>query len=755
MYRSIFVILAVVLSTAVQAEKLVPFKVDLPSAICGFPGVQFPEDTVVLAAGGLGGKEIDFQIDQSGYNSTQIDVVVNYPGKPVALMLGASLPTIWNIGWTEGTNIVAVFASGYHRQRVAGIRTDTPLLVSSYEDKGPCSTSAFSYEKLNLHESFVASFQYGQITNVSQATNEQKISQILYSRPISRIFSVRDNEGKVLIGDTLGASQLLRTSTTTPPKSFYDKNSPLAGEAALEQAVRNKILRRATLTDAEKWIKALKRKYALQSRQPPDIPPDLNNAYVVLKQFTYPAGLYGGHSATFYIPEGIPQPSGNFGHSKIYDLNSISLECRGDSPCGQGMIHGSIGKGSTEQTTTFNAGSGMGVIFKETPNKPSDSKKFLKNVLPLSSDQPPRELASGTEVILISGYKSDGETVKVVIDRPGANVLLVLTSYEKITWEVLTSPQTKIAGIVTAGHESSTIVTTAQTVGYLATLPYASETENRKFTELLVRLNQIFRVTKVDAFRGHYSLPYLVIISKLDLPSDELTLTGPLPQQPDRNFSFDLVRSDYKKNGWTLTGPSQQKGNIYIDKGLFTLSNAGDMVFKPEAEGIRITGISGGEYTDVLLPPTFPRFSYVEGIVLDTKRGIVTVASQGGEGFLYRFDVKGRKWIDFRPLNNINILSLSYDSIADRYVGWTDDGKLIFISGEGEEIMSKKVINLLPGFQRLYDKNSSSVPKIVIAPHGNDIALIYISGLVVKNIWSYNVTSQRALLTYQRANAIQ
>lgn len=672
MYRFIFVTLAVVLSTTAHGEKLVSSTADLPSAICGFPDVQFPEDTVVLAAGGLGGKETDFQIDQSGYYSTQIDVVVNYPGKPVALMLGASVPTIWNIRWTEGTNIVAVFASGYHRQRVAGIETGTPLLISSYEDKGPCSTSAFSHEKLNLHESFVASFQYGQVTNVSQATNEQKISQILYSRPISRIFSVRDKEGKVLIGDTLGASQLLLTSTATPPKSFYDKNSPLAGQAALEQAVRNKILRRATLTDAEKWIKALKRKYALQSRQPPDIPPDLNNAYVVLKQFTYPAGLYGGHSATFYIPEGIPQPSGNLGHSKIYDLNSISLECRGDSPCGQGMIHGTIGKGSTEQTTTLNAGSGTGVIFKAIPNTPSDSNKYLpsdsnkylKDVLPLSSDQPPRELANGTEIILISGYKGDGETVKVVIDRPGANVLLVLTSYEKITWEVLTSPQTKIAGIVAAGHKSSTIITTANTVGYLATLPYASETDDRKFTELLIRLNQIFRITKVDAFRGSHSLPYLVIVSKLDPPSDKLTLTGPSPQQPDLNFSFDLVRSDYKKNGWTLTGPTQQKGNIYIDKGLFTLSNAGDMVFRPDAAGIKITGTSGGEHTDVLLPPTFPRFSYVEGIALDTKRGIVAVASQGGEGFLYRFDVKDRKWIDFRPLNNINLLSLSYDVAA-------------------------------------------------------------------------------------------
>ena len=133
-----------------------------------------------MAAGALGGKAIDFQIDQSGNVSTQIDVAVNYPDKPVALMLGASVPTIWNIGWTAGTNIVAVFASGYNRQRVAGLKIDTPLLISSYEDEGPCSTSGFSYQKLNLHDSFVASFEYGLNIDIERATVEQKLAQILF-----------------------------------------------------------------------------------------------------------------------------------------------------------------------------------------------------------------------------------------------------------------------------------------------------------------------------------------------------------------------------------------------------------------------------------------------------------------------------------------------------------------------------------------------------------------------------------------------
>jgi hypothetical protein len=48
---------------------------------------------------------------------------------------------------------------------------------------------------------------------------------------------------------------------------------------------------------------------------------------VVLKPFTYPAGLYGGNSATFLIPKGVPKPKGNSGHSSVYDFNT--LNCQG------------------------------------------------------------------------------------------------------------------------------------------------------------------------------------------------------------------------------------------------------------------------------------------------------------------------------------------------------------------------------------------------------------------------------------------
>src|SRR5207342_2739319 len=57
-------------------------------------GLALPADFRLLAAGAYQGRDLGFQIDQSGHSATQIDVVVTSRDKPVALMLGAYEPTI-------------------------------------------------------------------------------------------------------------------------------------------------------------------------------------------------------------------------------------------------------------------------------------------------------------------------------------------------------------------------------------------------------------------------------------------------------------------------------------------------------------------------------------------------------------------------------------------------------------------------------------------------------------------------------------
>lgn len=155
------------------------------------------------------------------------------------------------------------------------------------------------------------------------------------------------------MGDVIPGGQKVLTSFTAMRQDKAEETTALAGRAGLAEAVERGILRRANLDDAEEWKKALERKYRLQKRSPPNLPPDLHNAYVVLKNFKFPAGLYGADIATFYIKQGVSMPTGNAGHSRVYDMNSISLECSLGSPCGKAMERGEIGGGSTQRTMTI------------------------------------------------------------------------------------------------------------------------------------------------------------------------------------------------------------------------------------------------------------------------------------------------------------------------------------------------------------------------------------------------------------------
>lgn len=261
---------------------------------CKTPDLKLPAKFAVYAAGASSGRMLAFQIDQTGKQATQVDVLANSPGTPVVLLLAGDKPTIWNIGWTEKTNVVAVFATGYDRQAIAGLKKGTPVFSNTHDTRGPCGFLIASGEKPETLDSY----SYG-----------------LFGRNFDKVFKAEN--GKVVMGDPITPATKLFTSNDVAPESFHDKSAPLAGDSGLEEAVRKGQLRKATETDTEAWVSATHMQKKIS----------LYKAYVVLKPFTYPAGLYGAHSATFLIPKGVPKPTGELGHSSEFDFNT--LNCQG------------------------------------------------------------------------------------------------------------------------------------------------------------------------------------------------------------------------------------------------------------------------------------------------------------------------------------------------------------------------------------------------------------------------------------------
>lgn len=294
-----------------SAARAKPETSSTSSKICAFPDLKLPDVFAVYAAGAYSGKKVSFQIDQSGHEGTQMDVTANNPEQPVVLLLGAYEPTIWNIKWSVKTKILAVLVSGYHRQVIAGLDKAIPVIISTYDNHGACGhfyVSADNLEPLN------------------------PLSERIFGRPVDMVFLSKN--GSVLVGNPLVEKATLVSSNDVTPESFRDETAPIAGAAGLADALHNGLLRKATSADADAWSDAI-----AQNSPNRDIPPIAGqgkpkppqpymfNAYIVLKKFVYPSGLYGAHAATFLIPKGVPMPEGNSGHSTVYDFNTLS--CRG------------------------------------------------------------------------------------------------------------------------------------------------------------------------------------------------------------------------------------------------------------------------------------------------------------------------------------------------------------------------------------------------------------------------------------------
>lgn len=208
----------------------------------------------------------------------------------------------------------------------------------------------------------------------------------------------------------------------------------------------------------------------------------------------------------------------------------------------------------------------------------ADPSKTSGKALQLQKTQPPRALAANAEIILVSGYQPSSGTTVVDIDRPGKKVLLVLTSYSKVNWQVNASPSTVVAGIVVSGYEEPALTTSLNTPGFLVTLPSAYEADNLKFKELLGKLNTWFGTTKVDAFQGSYSIPERVRVSSLDAASADLTLDGPLPTKLSRNVSFSLLTNGYENVKLSLAGPAQGAAKSYRGEGKIAVSKSGNAI---------------------------------------------------------------------------------------------------------------------------------------------------------------------------------
>jgi hypothetical protein len=283
---------------------------------CKFPWNSLPADTLVYAVTTYGGASplLDFPIDTSGSYPMHRPVVVNAPGRRVALLLSFPGPTVWAVRWTDRTDIVAVWSSGDERQVVTGLSANVPVL-STRRKGAPSACGHFAFGG--------ASF-----------SNASEMALRAFGQSVQRQFTL--TQDRSYAGDDPTPGARINTFNDGPLARFEDPKGWRYGMPALSQLRKGGYVREAKARElGEWWTLALKArgidpatgpKYAHALNDPEDV---LNGLFVVERPFSFPIDMYGGNSRNFLVPKGMPVPKGDAGHSTVYNMNDAS--CCGTS----------------------------------------------------------------------------------------------------------------------------------------------------------------------------------------------------------------------------------------------------------------------------------------------------------------------------------------------------------------------------------------------------------------------------------------
>ncbi len=370
------------------------------------------------------------------------------------------------------------------------------------------------------------------------------------------------------------------------------------------------------------------------------------------------------------------------------------------------------------------------------------------------------------EFIFLSGHEASGHgnRVDILLDRPGSEVVLILTSNEPVVWNLEATTETAVRQVLVSGNHGRALRTDLPVTAYGVDLPYAYESQNRRFREALETLHEIYGIRSIDYHFGQYRLPGRIEVRDLGRLDPTLALAWPAITTPAEEFRFNLSEREFRQAAWTASGPVGEDEADVMAPETVTFAPDGRTAYRILDTGIEIIDLPAGNSRTVEIPPNFERISWPEGIAYDTDNDLVVIVSSGGggAGAFYRFDAVAERWKDFRMLHRMrNLDSLGFDPANGVYVAARQrEPGLFILSPEGEYLEIIDLGDVLPGIYQTYDRNNRGVPSLSVVPHGRYVAIMMVADQYdratnrrprqVRQIWLYDRDTHTAELTYVR-----
>lgn len=392
--------------------------------------------------------------------------------------------------------------------------------------------------------------------------------------------------------------------------------------------------------------------------------------------------------------------------------------------------------------------------FRPDPARPAPATRA-------SPEAPPRDLAAGAEVFLVTGYEPLQVNVHVRIERPGKRVVVVLATHTRVSWHVEPGAGTRLAGVLVAdGHgpaptrglganPASVVTGTGSAPVYRVRIPRASGVDRPEMQATLDALRKLLDIQGVDAIRASYRVPPSLVLREPDVPGGKPAASGPRPEPPSRDFRFALVDASLKRHAWTVAGPVNGSGvGDFSAAARVLVSPDGKQAWRIADGQVETASLPGAQWRKLPAPATPAKLEAPSALALDAEGKVLMVAGGQAERALHRFDVRAGRWLGARPLSGHELVALAYDAGSRRYFGWTREGSLLVISPAGELLLVEdRLWTKLGGYRDLHLR--ASEPAFRLAASENQVAIASVNRAGVGAVWSYDLHDKEVKLTWR------
>ncbi|MDA7429034.1 hypothetical protein PGB28_11250 [Primorskyibacter aestuariivivens] len=299
------------------------------------------------------------------------------------------------------------------------------------------------------------------------------------------------------------------------------------------------------------------------------------------------------------------------------------------------------------------------------------------------------------------GWVADGDfqnepMARVIVDRPGQEVILVLLDDDKVEWRVETTANSFVETILLGGNPTSRSRVELNGIPVSGAgddrLLYVNKPRGRDFRRLLAVLGERTALDRIASFQATYTAPALGHrISRVDSTTETLALDYLETLRRPNDDLPDALRR------WIDGERPEAVVDVYFDE-----------------RGMALTDAQGTRRFPVPASIAQPRLP--SAATYDPVGQALCGVTYGGEGFLYRVDTETGQWTVVSSLQGYDAAGVLYDQHKDHFIltgAFTRPGDILVIDPQGRPRMTRINFLRFPGLTDLYDYENEDSPPLV------------------------------------------